>query len=465
MLVNKSSTNKFTLESLMLVYLEAYPQQGFRSINYQYEDFNQLTQPLILLTSFLGLPNKMRISTKLSALDVLKNMLDWDLEDEKKGIISTLDKVLAVPMFLYHVLKMLLKIPFSLAQLVTEFLPGLSEEFCRITMETVKKPSLTFYAAKIGYGISSTLHFIGRAITAPLKSMHESIVKGPGWGMLSMFVSGMIWAIPATYLISIALPALIIGAIIFKLATINFALGTCLALIISLAGIVSLRINDELVKPLLKKIGRTFNPHTEEIVSETNSNISTKKILETIPPEKKQIAADITNNPSIIKNIAMDLASTKISKPVFAKENGRWNEASNGKNTHYTGFVVKFDGLEKLQTLIIQSDKDRSMAYSYSINGGSDIACNKFSWTNALFQAATKQEFYSSIAPKEFELRTEGNEYYYDVTEESRAEISKANEESIGILRHRFPGAPMLLRTAKPGPKFLDNESELKCAL
>ncbi|MGX8737613.1 hypothetical protein [Legionella pneumophila] len=152
-------------------------------------------------------------------------------------------------------------------------------------------------------------------------------------------------------------------------------------------------------------------------------------------------------------------------KPVFAKENGRWSTVYNSEkyqDVYFVGFRVKFDGSEKLQTLTIKTDKNYSVALSYSIDGSSDVVCDEFSWTNALLQAAN-QDGYCAARPKEFELHTKESEYYYALTEASKSAIWKDHKEAMDLFRHSFTaGTAFALPNTKPGPKFQNNASELQ---
>lgn len=157
-------------------------------------------------------------------------------------------------------------------------------------------------------------------------------------------------------------------------------------------------------------------------------------------------------------------------KPVFAKENGRWctvYESKKYQDVYYVGFRVKFDGSEKLQTLTIKTDKDHSVALGYSIDGGSDVVCDKLSWANALLQAAAIQDSYSSDQPKEFELHTEENKYYYALTAASQAVMWQNYRESIA--RHSrgsffTPDIAIAQPIIQSGPKFPNDMPQLESA-
>lgn len=164
--------------------------------------YSYISQPLVMVTSFLSLPNKLRHTPDLTIKDVLKNMIDWNPENEK---ISTLDMVFAVPMFLYFLIRSLIKLPINIAKLVTEFLPGLLEENCRLAANRVKNIFLGTLAA-FGWGVFGMLHFMGRAITSPVKGARNKNVL---LAVLSLCISGIAWGLMGMYaLIPAVIPIL-----------------------------------------------------------------------------------------------------------------------------------------------------------------------------------------------------------------------------------------------------------------
>lgn len=292
MLVNKTPIyktsenifkNKFTLESLLLIYSETFPldsEIGAEKISLENnsdklsDKYPYHSQPLVMLTSFLNLPNQKRKSDKLSILDVLKNMIDWDLEDEKNSKFSTLDNVLAAPMFVYHVLRMLVKLPFSIAKIVTEFLPGIGEESCRIAMKKSKENSLGFHAARIGYGIFSTLHFIGRAITSPIKGWMSTYGENKALGILSLVTSSLAWGLIGA--VTFAAPVVAVLAapvLIAKLINDSLFFGSIAFCSIIFKSVFNIYTGNGILKPLLKNIIHAITPSKKD----SNDSTETKK--------------------------------------------------------------------------------------------------------------------------------------------------------------------------------------------
>jgi hypothetical protein len=270
-----------------LIYLETY-RDAIIVPRYSPSELAYLAQPLVMLTLFLGLPNNKRTSDKLTVHDVLKNMIDWDIEDEKKGKFSPLDKILAIPMFLYHLIRMIIKTILNIAKIFTEFLPGLAEEFCRIAMENAEKKSLQYYAAKIGHAFFGALRFIGRAATSPVKGVFtEADQQRKDRMYLSAMISGVIYGAAGAAILGVTVPllaALPIGILAYKLTAISIGLGTVSAMTVGLFGLTELLIADVtadgIVKPLLKSIGNRFSSRQTEAASLPSTTLTTTTMLQ-----------------------------------------------------------------------------------------------------------------------------------------------------------------------------------------
>lgn len=131
MLYNTSNEKTFTTKSFLTVFAETYPLYGESgSKQLLEEDYEYFSQPLVGLTSFLNIPNQRRLSKELSFVDVFKNLIHLDIEDEKNKKLPWTTILLAFPRVVFYLVVTLLVLPSSTAKLITELLPGLGEEAC-----------------------------------------------------------------------------------------------------------------------------------------------------------------------------------------------------------------------------------------------------------------------------------------------------------------------------------------------
>lgn len=176
MLNNTSNEKSFTKKSFITVFTETYPlynESGSKHLTE--EDYEYVSQPLVAVTSFFNLPNHKRHSKELSFFDVLKNIIHWDVEDEKNKKMGWTTIPLAVPRTIFHLVVALLVLPSSTAKLITELLPGLAEEYCYIGKTQTKSNYFLQSAYKVGHFISSGVHFIGQLITPSIKGFFPSM--------------------------------------------------------------------------------------------------------------------------------------------------------------------------------------------------------------------------------------------------------------------------------------------------
>ena len=97
--------------------------------------------PLILMTSFLGWPNRVHMGEEISVWKMIKNLCGWeDFKSTGRNI--------------FNILKMPVVLPFNLAmvafttarnivKLVTEFLPAVLANCCALAAKRAKKASKT----------------------------------------------------------------------------------------------------------------------------------------------------------------------------------------------------------------------------------------------------------------------------------------------------------------------------------
>lgn len=209
MLLNKTEGTQFTTTSLLLIYSETFQPHGTVG-NQKFTDLNYLAQPLVMISSFLGLPNNRRLYKKLSFLDILKNMIGWSVDHERNDQHVTAGDVLkAIPFFLFFVTLSLIRIVFNIAKLVTEFLPALIEENCRLLGARYRDSRLDTIATAV-YLFFNFLHFLGRAVTSPVKGFLNKHQNSDIAGA-SLLVSVLSWGLIVGGIVSIFEPVLWVG--------------------------------------------------------------------------------------------------------------------------------------------------------------------------------------------------------------------------------------------------------------
>lgn len=219
MLYHTSGEKKFTTKSVISVFAETYPLYGESgSKNLTEEDYEYHSQLLVAVTSFLNISNRKRLSRELSILDVLKNVIAWDIEDEKNKTLPWSTILLALPRMTFQAFEVMAALPSSTAKLVVEFLPGLAEEACYIGKTTEQNPMLLI-VYQLGHFIFSAIHLAGYILTPSIKgwfpmSGDDSIFKL----LNSVFLYyGILLLIAATALIALTVVA-------FHFSTVAFAL-------------------------------------------------------------------------------------------------------------------------------------------------------------------------------------------------------------------------------------------------
>ncbi|MDR3503358.1 MAG: hypothetical protein P4L79_12345 [Legionella sp.] len=231
MLNNTSNEKSFTKKSFITVFTETYPlynESGSKPLTE--EDYEYVSQPLVAVTSFFNLPNHKRLSKELSFFDVLKNVIHWDVENEKNKKMGWTTIPLAIPRTMFHLAVALLVLPSSTAKLITELLPGLAEEYCYIGKTQTKSNYFLQSAYKIGHFISSGVHFVGQLITPSIKGFFPSLRGESGIGKLlkSAFVYyGLLALLGTASLIALTVIA-------FKLPTLAFV-----GILIAEAGLIA----------------------------------------------------------------------------------------------------------------------------------------------------------------------------------------------------------------------------------
>lgn len=176
LLNNTSNETTFTRKSFITVYTETYPlynETGSKPLSES--DYEYCSQPLVAISSFLNLPNQKRLSEKLSVLDILKNIIHWDVKDEQKGKFGWITTALAIPRFIGHLLGLAVALPSSTAKLIVELLPGVGEEYCYIGKQNSQDNSYTQLGYKIGHFIFSGLHITGKVLTPSIKGFFPSL--------------------------------------------------------------------------------------------------------------------------------------------------------------------------------------------------------------------------------------------------------------------------------------------------
>jgi hypothetical protein len=147
-------------------------------------------------------------------------------------------------------------------------------------------------------------------------------------------------------------------------------------------------------------------------------------------------------------------------KPIFAKEAGRW--ANSNDDYECYGFNIKYENSEKWHSLIIKVKKE--IAIGYSIDHNVTEGCDEQLWVDALLKTADRGNYRES-RPKEFVLCKEKDECWYALTENTKQQMQK--ETVIGKF-HKQPcpnGFWVMLPNLEPGPKFKDEEPQLRSGL
>lgn len=205
MILNQTKDSGLSATSILLIYSETFqPNHVVGNEMFTKDDLAYLSQPLVMLTSFLGLPNNRRRHETVSLNDLFKNMIGWKTGQPR-------DWLLALPIFLFYFMRSLIKTTFNVVKIFTEFLPGLAEEGCRKIYEDVEQSAFIRNMAYIGYSIFDTLHFFGRAMTSPVKGYLNKHQNSEFSG-LSLFISSMGWSLIAG---GIALAVAAVGSFVF----------------------------------------------------------------------------------------------------------------------------------------------------------------------------------------------------------------------------------------------------------
>jgi|GEM_PF-4296146 len=313
MLIHEISSTKPLKDIVQTVFTETFPlsdEIGYLPIPKNEKEYHR--QPLVLLTSFLHLPNYPRIenrtlvdkltpSYRLTMLDVFKNMIDWNVADERKGKMSTLDKVLALPMLIFFTLRALVKLPINILKLFTEFLPGLAEGVCRCALHK----NANNYLAKLGVAVFSCLHFIGRSLTSPLKGWLGTYKQHKGLGMLSFALSCALWGLVGTLLVGgPALFSLSSAALGIQLIKGTLAIGFISSIGLPISALI--KTSDGVVKPLLVAIGNLFDNTPPEVCKEhsVSCELSTRVICSQFHNTTSPQLQHKTPQPPVIKSAA-----------------------------------------------------------------------------------------------------------------------------------------------------------------
>lgn len=137
-------------------------------------------QPLVYITSFIGLSNRVRQAAltdsgdqnRLKKTDLLLNFIGWPVNP---GIVRKVAALIFMPLTVaWHALKVPFTIATNLVKLFTEFLPLLA--FTALREKATDFKEKEGFAKVAYYGLTGLayafrgLHFIGRAITSPAVS-------------------------------------------------------------------------------------------------------------------------------------------------------------------------------------------------------------------------------------------------------------------------------------------------------
>jgi hypothetical protein len=226
-------------------------------------------------------------------------------------------------MFIYHTLGMILKLPFNLAKVLTELIPGMGEEACRIAKKNAKAGSFKYHAANVGYLILSTIHFVGRAATSPVKGWLSAIHNhSKGLGIISFILSAVIWGAIIALSLGVAAVPVIGGGVSLATKLFNDTFLFSLSMYPIIIGTAlyndCYRNNNGVLKPLLRSIQRCFKNKTN--APRNDNEMTTKLALGTF---KEGSSADFTplkttNNNSVIER---DIATTPPIKRTLPKQN------------------------------------------------------------------------------------------------------------------------------------------------
>jgi hypothetical protein len=124
--------------------------------------------PLIMLLSFLGLPNACEPGEALTLNKFFWNMLGW--QNNKPIWVNVL---LAVPSAIKNTLAFFLTAPWNMLRLVSEFLPALLASGCYWAAIASQKKGNTYlsWLAYAGVAIFDVIFWVGGAVTSPLDSI------------------------------------------------------------------------------------------------------------------------------------------------------------------------------------------------------------------------------------------------------------------------------------------------------
>ncbi len=239
--------------SLTRAFWETYPADyNLQNSQILVEDEKFYSQPLVIFALFLNLPAYKRHSDRFTFLDLLKNMLDLRVRDHRNTRINKLDVALALPMFLYNLIRMLILLPLNVVKIVTELLPFFAKERCAMALKRANNRGEKNGNSALWFSLFVfwLLHTIGRAITSPINGM---LSEGAGKINWTSVIFTSIFYISAAPFIPGALIAASTGVgIVAAMEPIWFALSVAGSYILMLTNsILRLKKNDEILKPML----------------------------------------------------------------------------------------------------------------------------------------------------------------------------------------------------------------------
>ncbi|MBA2710538.1 MAG: hypothetical protein H0U57_08105 [Tatlockia sp.] len=105
-------------------------------------------------------------------------------------------------------------------------------------------------------------------------------------------------------------------------------------------------------------------------------------------------------------------------KPIYAKENGHWNE---GGSVDFYSFLIKFKETDEWQNLIIKIVDNNISTLMYSINRDKELSSNQNSWVMKLMQAAKNN--HNTFNPRTYVLHNENGQFSYVLMENQDEQI------------------------------------------